>query len=118
MVATLFVFPRLSLYVFIGSRAAALSDGEQRSYMDTHTKVLNGAVIVVGLLIALASGWFVYRLMQKHIRQQEAFSDETGHLVTDTPEDAEEDAPLLPAFSPEPCTEPTFSPDFNRFISE
>lgn len=34
-IATLFVYPKVALYVFVGSRAAALSDGEQRSHMDT-----------------------------------------------------------------------------------
>lgn len=33
--ATLFVFPKLVLHAFIGSRIAALSDGDRRSHMDT-----------------------------------------------------------------------------------
>lgn len=32
--ATLFVLPRAMVYVFVGSRIARLSDGEQRSHMD------------------------------------------------------------------------------------
>ncbi|KAG8218748.1 hypothetical protein J3R82DRAFT_4420 [Butyriboletus roseoflavus] len=32
--ATLFVLPRIMVYVFVGSRIARLSDGEQRSNMD------------------------------------------------------------------------------------
>ncbi|KAI0693578.1 hypothetical protein BC835DRAFT_1353287 [Cytidiella melzeri] len=37
LVATLIVLPRAALHVFIGSRLAALSDGETRKHMDTRT---------------------------------------------------------------------------------
>lgn len=33
--ATFIVYPKVALFVFIGSRLAALSDGEQRKQMDT-----------------------------------------------------------------------------------
>ena len=39
VVATLFIFPKLALHVFIGSRIAALSDGDQRDHMDTRMMV-------------------------------------------------------------------------------
>ena len=32
--ANIFVFPKIAITVFIGSRAAALADGEQRGKMD------------------------------------------------------------------------------------
>jgi uncharacterized membrane protein YdjX (TVP38/TMEM64 family) len=35
IVATLFISPKLLLHVFIGSKMAALSDGDQRGRMDT-----------------------------------------------------------------------------------
>lgn len=35
VIATLFIYPKLLLHVFIGSLAAPLSDGEQRGHMDT-----------------------------------------------------------------------------------
>lgn len=94
-IATLFVYPKVSLYVFIGSRAAALSDGEQRSHMDPATKVLNGLLIGSGTLTALLSSWLIYRLVQRHLRQLHDFSEETDRPAADVLEDAEEDAPLL-----------------------
>ncbi|KAJ3741240.1 Golgi apparatus membrane protein TVP38 [Lentinula detonsa] len=45
VVATAFVFPKLLLHAFIGSRMAALSDGNQREEMDTSTKILNGCLV-------------------------------------------------------------------------
>jgi len=98
VIATLFLYPKLLLHVFIGSRAAALSDGEQRSHMDTQTKVINGVLISGGILIAIISGWLVYRLMQKQIRQLEG---DTESLITDAAEDIEAGAPLLVDFSDE-----------------
>lgn len=35
VIATTVVFPKVALHVFIGSRLAALSDGETRRQMDT-----------------------------------------------------------------------------------
>lgn len=35
VIATFFVYPKLLLYTFIGSQAAALSDGKQRKEMET-----------------------------------------------------------------------------------
>ena len=33
--ATFCVFPKIAVFVLVGSRLASLSDGEQRSHMDT-----------------------------------------------------------------------------------
>jgi hypothetical protein len=83
IIATLFVYPKVSLHVFIGSRAAALSDGEQRSHMDTRkpadvanylyfipndhctleTKIINSVLIGAGILIALVSSWCVLKFV-------------------------------------------------------
>lgn len=73
MVATICSFPRYLLYVFIGARMASLSDGKQREHMDTgnrlvrlgetasdfivETKVVNGILIVAGVLSGAAAGW-------------------------------------------------------------
>ena len=73
MAATICSFPRFLLYVFIGSRMASLSDGKQREHMDTgnghhtahevapdlaiETKVVNGILIVAGVLSGAAAGW-------------------------------------------------------------
>jgi len=55
--ATFFIIPKLALHTFIGSRMAALSDGDQRGRMDTHTKVLNGLFVGGGVLIAIFTSW-------------------------------------------------------------
>lgn len=38
--ATLFIFPKLTLHTFVGSRMAALSDGDQRGRMDTRKRFI------------------------------------------------------------------------------
>ncbi|KAJ7179219.1 Golgi apparatus membrane protein TVP38 [Mycena filopes] len=114
VVATCFVFPKIFLHVFIGSRIAALSDGEQRSHMDTSTypclsrdahlvtlnqtgtKIINGLLIGGGILVAILASWFVYTSVQKHIRHLSGISEETEELAAEALEDSEE-APLLTA---------------------
>jgi hypothetical protein len=70
VLATLFVLPRVLVYVFVGSRIASLSDGEQRSHMATcmlsfpvhvadltftslATKIINGLLIVGGIVTSV-----------------------------------------------------------------
>ena len=73
--ATFVVFPKIAIFVFVGSRLASLSDGEQRSHMDTSellyacqhvtvltahlaaTKILNISISVGGVLIAAVASW-------------------------------------------------------------
>ena len=78
MVATICSSPRYLLYIFIGARMASLSDGKQREHMDTgnclvrldetapdrtlETKVVNGILIVAGVLSAAAASWWVDHL--------------------------------------------------------
>ncbi|KAE9410375.1 Golgi apparatus membrane protein TVP38 [Gymnopus androsaceus JB14] len=71
VIATTFVFPKILLHAFIGSRMAALSDGGQRHEMDTSTKILNGCLVGGGIVIAILASWLVYTLVQKHIRKLE-----------------------------------------------
>ncbi|CAA7259670.1 unnamed protein product [Cyclocybe aegerita] len=59
VVATTFVFPKILLHTFIGSKIAELSDGDQRGHMDTRTKVLNGVFVGGGILVAIFTSWFV-----------------------------------------------------------
>ncbi|KAJ7904422.1 Golgi apparatus membrane protein TVP38 [Mycena olivaceomarginata] len=92
--ATFFVFPKLFLHVFIGSRIAALSDGETRGKMDTNAKVINGLLIGGGIVIAFIASWFVYTSIQNHIRRLPGLSAETDELAAEALEDTE-DAPLL-----------------------
>lgn len=37
VIATCFIFPKILLLVVIGSRMAALSDGDSRNHMDTRS---------------------------------------------------------------------------------
>lgn len=40
--ATWFTLPKVIVYVFVGSRIARLSDGEQRNHMDTRKNTCHG----------------------------------------------------------------------------
>ncbi|KAF9498443.1 Golgi apparatus membrane protein TVP38 [Pleurotus eryngii] len=95
VVATLFVFPKLVLHVFIGSRIAPLADGDQRGHMDTQTKLINSLVIVLGISLAIGASWAVFTLVQKHIRHLDGLSPETDELAAEALEDYDEEAPLL-----------------------
>ncbi|KAI0921307.1 Tlg2-vesicle protein [Taiwanofungus camphoratus] len=103
--ATFIVYPKVALFVFIGSRLAALSDGEQRKQMDTSTKILNGVVSVGGFLIVLVTGWIVYRAMQAEIRRLQGVSPEIDELAVEAIEEAEEGAPLLGNSHPSAASE-------------
>ncbi|CAK5262738.1 unnamed protein product [Mycena citricolor] len=98
VVATCFVFPKIFLQVFIGSRIAALSDGEQRDKMDPHTKMLNGALIGGGIFIAISASWLVYRLVTNHIRTLPGVPPEVDEQAAEAIEGSET-APLLGADS-------------------
>jgi hypothetical protein len=50
VVAQLFVFPKIALSVFVGSRAAALADGDQREKMDKGSCLLTAWCITLGYL--------------------------------------------------------------------
>ncbi|KAJ3910181.1 Golgi apparatus membrane protein TVP38 [Lentinula edodes] len=101
VVATTFVFPKLLLHAFIGSRMAALSDGNQREEMDTSTKILNGCLVGGGIVIAVLASWLVYTLVQTHIRKLEGVSPAVDELAAEAIEDFDEEAPLLGG-APEP----------------
>jgi len=98
MAATICSFPRFLLYVFIGSRMASLSDGDQRNHMDTETKVVNGILIVAGLLSATAAGWILYALVK---REMQAVSPKANDLISDVLEEPGEDRSLLRSSSSE-----------------
>ncbi|KAF8895926.1 Golgi apparatus membrane protein TVP38 [Mucidula mucida] len=93
--ATLFVLPKILLHVFIGSRMAALSDGESRRHMDTQTKVINGVLIGAGILVAIFTSWLVYTLVQKHILELEGVPPEVDRMAAEALEEYDEGAPLL-----------------------
>jgi len=94
IMATFFVFPKIFLQVYIGSRLAALSDGEQRGAMDTRTKIINGLFIGGGIAIAVFASGLVYKLVQKQIRTLSGIPPEIDELAAEAIEDSEE-APLL-----------------------
>jgi len=99
LVATVFVLPRIFLFVFIGSRIAKFSDGEQRHRMDTQTKVVNGLAIAGGVLLTIIASSLVYYLMQKQIRKLHQSALERDELVAEALE-ASEEAPLLQSGTP------------------
>lgn len=93
--ATLFISPKLLLHVFIGSKMAALADGDERARMDTRTKVINGVLVGGGICLAIFTSWWVYTLVQNHIRHLRGLPAETDELAAEAIEEYDEDAPLL-----------------------
>ncbi|KAH8830768.1 Golgi apparatus membrane protein TVP38 [Flagelloscypha sp. PMI_526] len=95
LVATLFLFPRLFLHVFIGSRISKLADGDQRDHMDTQTKIINGLFIGGGIVVAIVAGWLIYTLTMKEVRKLEGVPQEVDELAAEAIETYDEEAPLL-----------------------
>ncbi|KAH9846944.1 Golgi apparatus membrane protein TVP38 [Lenzites betulinus] len=93
--ATFVVFPKVAIFVLVGSRLASLSDGEQRSHMDTTTKILNISISVGGILITALASWVIYRSMRKEILHLQGVPPEIDELAAEALEEAEEGAPLL-----------------------
>ncbi|KAG1874535.1 Golgi apparatus membrane protein TVP38 [Suillus subalutaceus] len=93
-IATLFILPKVMVYVFVGSRIARLSDGEQRNHMDTQTKIVNSLLVVGGVAISVLASSLVYHLMQKEIKRLHDSPSESDELAAEALE-ATEEAPLL-----------------------
>lgn len=109
---------RLFVAVWIGSRIAMFSDGTQRDKMDTKTKIVNIASILIGVLIAFLAGWYVHllglhyklkthsihrltwRLTEKEIRKTAGATSQEGEDATEALEEAN-DSPLIRSFSPQ-----------------
>ncbi|KAF8450410.1 Golgi apparatus membrane protein TVP38 [Boletus edulis BED1] len=85
--ATLFVLPRVMVYVFVGSRIASLSDGEQRSHMDTTTKFINASLIVASILISVIASSVVYYFVQKEIKLLYSSRSTTDGLAAEAREE-------------------------------
>jgi hypothetical protein len=83
------------VYVFVGSYIASLSDGEQRSHMDTTTKLINASLIIGGIVISIISSSVVYYFVHKEIKSLHSNHSTTDGLGAEALEDAEEGAPLL-----------------------
>jgi len=65
--------------------------------MDIHTKVLNGLFVVGGIGLAIFTSWWLYTLVQRHIRQLEGIPPEVDDLAASAIEEFE-DAPLLSSY--------------------
>ena len=70
--ATAIATPKLLIHVFIGSRLKALA-GEK---MDAGTKAVNWASIVLGAILGVGVGWWVYQRTRARARQLEVQQEE------------------------------------------
>ncbi len=67
--ATALASPKLLIHVFIGSRLAAIARSGEK--MDAATKAVNYASIVLGGLLGVATGFFIYQRTIARARQLE-----------------------------------------------
>ncbi|BGP28879.1 Tlg2-vesicle protein [Rhodotorula toruloides] len=77
MLATLAITPKLLLHVFIGHRTYLFADPASRHKMDSTTRWINGIFMVGGIILGIATSWYLYRL--------------TMHYVSETTDIPEED---------------------------
>ena len=68
--ATAAATPKLLIAVFIGSRLAAIA--KSREKMDSRTKAINWASIIIGVVLGIATGWLIYTRTLARSRQLEA----------------------------------------------
>ncbi|KAG9102137.1 Tlg2-vesicle protein [Ceratobasidium sp. 370] len=101
MVATVCYTPKLFIIIFIGSRVAKFSDGQQRGEMDTATKVVNALSIVLGVAAGVGAAWLVWRLTDAKIRAMKELPQDVDNLAADALRDVEAGAPLLDDYSDE-----------------
>ncbi|KAJ1308773.1 hypothetical protein OPQ81_004463 [Rhizoctonia solani] len=101
MVATVVFTPKLFIIIFIGSRVAKFSDGQQRGEMDTASKWLNGLSIVFGVAIGIATTWLIWRLTDAEIRNMKELPQDVDDMAADALRDVEAGAPLLGDYSEE-----------------
>ncbi|KIY46635.1 Golgi apparatus membrane protein TVP38 [Fistulina hepatica ATCC 64428] len=93
--ATCFVFPKLLLHVFIGSRMASLADGDQREHMDFQTQLLDWLLVVGGAVFAIVISAVVFRQVHHHIKKLHGISPEIDELATEASEEYDEMVPLI-----------------------
>lgn len=106
IIATACNAPKWILYVFIGSRLASLSDGEQRHHMSTETVIIDACLIVGGLFIGVIASVVVYRLVQRQLRNTKGGSSGIAEMAVESLEDSEE-APLLLDLSSDSINDPS-----------
>ncbi|KAF2157765.1 hypothetical protein K461DRAFT_273991 [Myriangium duriaei CBS 260.36] len=68
--ANLIASPKLLIGIFIGSRLGGLAEGGNK--MDFKTKLLSWISILIGISVAVGTGWFMYRQTQARARELEA----------------------------------------------
>lgn len=73
--ATAIASPKLLIHVFIGSRLAAIGEGQK---MDAGTKAVNYISIVVGSVLGAAVGWIIYQRTIKRAKELEIEELEAG----------------------------------------
>ncbi|GAA5834121.1 hypothetical protein JCM9279_004223 [Rhodotorula babjevae] len=69
LIATLAITPKLLLHVFVGHRTYLFADPSSRHSMDPLSKWLNGAFLVVGSLLGMATSWYLYRLTMRYVEE-------------------------------------------------
>ncbi|QRV72470.1 Golgi apparatus membrane protein TVP38 [Ceratobasidium sp. AG-Ba] len=99
MIATVFYTPKLFIIIFIGSRIAKFSDGQQRGEMDTAAKIVNALSIVLGAAAGIGAAVLVWRLTDAKIRAMKELPQEVDNMAADALRDAEAGAPLLEDYS-------------------
>lgn len=57
--ATAAATPKLLIAIFVGSRLAAIAKNGEK--MDTATKAVNWASIIIGISLGIFTGWFIYK---------------------------------------------------------
>ncbi|ELU45734.1 SNARE associated domain-containing protein [Rhizoctonia solani AG-1 IA] len=97
--APLIFTPKLFIIVFIGSRVAKFSDGQQRGEMDTASKWLNALSIALGASIGIGATWLVWRLTDAEIRNMKELPQDIDDMAADALHDVEAGAPLLGDYS-------------------
>ncbi|KAH7343674.1 hypothetical protein B0J17DRAFT_625329 [Rhizoctonia solani] len=101
MVATVLYTPKLFIIIFIGSRVAKFSDGQQRGEMDAASKWLNALSIALGASIGFGVTWLVWRLTDAEIRNMKELPQDVDNMAADALRDVEAGAPLLGDYSEE-----------------
>lgn len=69
-IATALASPKLALHIFVGSHLGDLAENGDK--MDTKTKIVSYISIVVGMVVGIATGYFVYVRTKARAKQLEA----------------------------------------------